>query len=102
MNNEALQAMFDEFGDRISCIIFDNKVPIFIGYPSSPIQHVSELKLKTIGGVDFVGVPVRPKDPKAIRDGAMFEAWHPTNFIQIIYAADENHPDYRMDPFGLG
>ena len=107
MTNAALQALFDECGDRISCIIFDNKVPIFFGYPSNKrggqsLKNVNELELKTYGGVDMVGVPMRPKSPADRDAGVMFTAWHPTEFVQIIYCSDENHPKALMDPFGLG
>ena len=101
-NNDALQAMIDEYGDRISCIIFDNKVPIFIGYPSSPIKHVSELELVNKGGTDLVGVPMYPKDPKAKREGVKFMLYHPTIFLQIVVVADEEHPDALVDPFMFG
>ena len=101
MTNAALQAIFDEMGDRISCIVFDNKVPVFIGYPSSPVKHVNELELKSFGGVDMVGVPTYP-DPKLRRDGAMFTYWHPTEFLQIVVASDEAHPKALMDPYTLG
>lgn len=102
MTNAALQAMFDEMGDRISCIIFDNKVPVFIGYKSSPINHVNELVLKTFGGVDMVGVPTYPNDPKQRESGGMFMLWHPTEFVQIICVADEDHPKMLIDPFSFG
>ena len=102
MDNATLQSMFDEMGDRISCIIFDNKVPIFIGYPSAHIKHVNELVLKTINDVDMVGVPMKPRDPKLAEDGAKFLVWHPTIFLQVIYVADEDHPKMLMDPFDLG
>ena len=100
-NNASVQAMIDEFGDRISCFIFDNKVPIFFGYSSS-LPSVHDLELRTMGDVEVIGVPMKPKDPVAARKGGMFMCYHPTSFLQVIYVADAEHPDLRMDPFGLG
>lgn len=102
MTNAALQAMFDEMGDRISCIIFDNKVPVFIGYKSSPVKHVDDLILRTFGGVDMVGVPTYPTDPKQKERNVMFTYWHPTTFVQVIVVSDEDHPNDLMDPYTLG
>jgi len=102
MNNAALQAFFDKFGNRISAIVFDNKNILYIGHPSAPVKTVDELILETIGGCDFVGVPVPPTDPKAREKGVMFTHYHPTSFIQAICTSDENHPDYLVDPFNFG
>ncbi len=99
MTNKALQAMITEFGDRICMIVFDNNNKIYIGYQSSPLQKASELTLATKGDVDFVGVPVIPKDPKLVRLGVTGVAWHPTECIQAVFVIDEKHAEYRLDPF---
>lgn len=101
MNNEGLQALIDEYGNRINIIIFDNDNKIFIGYKSSPIKDISELKLETKGGVDFVGVPLIPKDPKLQRKGMTGMAWHPTECVQSVITVDEGFEDYLWDPFDL-
>lgn len=101
-NNTSLKAVFDEFGPRISAIIFDNKNPVFIGHPSSPARTVDDLVLKTIGGIDLIGIPVYPADPKLRGEGVVFTYYHPTSFIQVVCTSDENHPNALVDPFSLG
>lgn len=99
MTNKALQALIDEYGDRICIIVFDNDNKIFLGYKSSPLQHATDLKLETKGDVDFVGVPVIPRDPKLSRLGVTGIAWHPTDCIQAVFTISEEHESYRLDPF---
>lgn len=101
MTNTALQAMIDEFGDHICIIVFDNDNKIFIGYKSSPIKSVSDLKLETKGGIDFIGVPFIPNDPKLVRLGVTGTVWHPTDCIQAVMTMDEGYEDYRLDPFSF-
>ena len=52
--------------------------------------------------VDMVGVPTYPNHPKQKADGGMFTYWHPTEFVQVISVADEDHPNMLMDPYTLG
>lgn len=101
-NNTSLKAVFDEFGPRISAIVFDNKSIIYLGHPSSPLKTVDDLELVTIGGIDLVGVPVYPTDPKFREQGVMFTYYHPTSFIQAICTSDEDHPNCLVDPFNFG
>ena len=64
MNNSQLQAMIDEFGDRIAIIQFDNQCKIYIGYEGSPVRSVEDLQFKTVGGFDMVGVPHKVMNPR--------------------------------------
>ena len=102
MNNESLQAFIDEFGDRMCIIIFDNNTKVFIGYKSSPAKSVSDLQLVNKGGVDFVGVPGIPNDPKLARKGVTYTVWRPTEIIQGIVTLDEGFDNYLVDPWDLG
>lgn len=101
-DNASLQAMFTQFGPRISALVFDNKVPVLIGHKSSPVKTVDDLELVTIGNVDLVGVPLYPNNPAAKEDGMMFKIYHPTCFLQMVITSDEDHPDYLYDPMMLG
>ena len=101
-DNTSLRAFFDEFGKRISAIVFDNKSIIYIGHKSSPVKTVDELELVTIGGVDLIGIPVTPTNPYSRESGAMFKYYHPTSFIQCICTVDADHEDYLVDPLNFG
>ena len=98
----ALEAFFNKFGARISCIIMDNNNKIFIGYPSSTVNTVDDLSIETIGGIDLLAVPKDPSDPKARADGVQFTIYHPLDCIQAIVVSDEDHPNNLVDPFDLG
>lgn len=99
MNNEGLQALIDEFGNRINIIFFDNNIKVYIGYQSSPIKDISELKLVQKGGVDFVGVPIIPGNPQLQRAGVTGMIWHPTECIQSVMTIDEGYEKYLLDPY---
>ena len=58
--------------------------------------------LKTIGGVDFVGAPRVPNDPKLQRLGMKGMVWHPTECIQGVVTVDEGYENYRIDPWDIG
>ena len=96
MTNAALQAMIDELGDRICIIVFDNNSKVYIGYPSSPIKSVTELKLKTFGDTDMVGIP------KKSNGGLTSTSWHATECIQVIASIDEGFENYLIDPMEIG
>lgn len=97
MNNSQLQAMIDEFGDRIAIIQFDNQCKIYIGYEGSPVRSVEDLQFKTVGGFDMVGVPHKVMNP---RDEGKLNAihWHCTHLIHQIVVMGEDCADYRLDP----
>lgn len=101
MTNEALQALFTEFGERISAIVLDNKHIIYIGHPHSAVNTVDDIVLETKGGVDMIGVPHNPSKPKEKEKGVQFMFWHPTEMVQCIIAVDEDHPNVLIDPFDL-
>lgn len=102
MNNQALQAMIDEFGERICIIVFDNESKVYIGYDSSTMKSVNDLKLRSIGGVDMVGIPKESSNPKLRREGVTSTSWHPTECIQCVCTLDEGFELYRLDPMEIG
>lgn len=102
MTNAALQAMIAELGERICIIVFDNNSKVYIGYPSSTIKSVNELKFATYDGVDMIGIPKRLRDPKVDRLGVTTTIWHATECIQAIATMDEGFEKYRMDPMEIG
>ena len=102
MNNQALQAMIDEFGEGLCIIVFDNDSKVYIGYESSTMKSVKDLKLRTIGGVDFVGIPKQSSNPKLQRAGVTSTTWHPTECIQGVCTLDEGFEKFRLDPMEIG
>ena len=102
MNNKALQALIDEFGERICIIVFDNESKVYIGYESSTMKSVNDLQLRTIGGVDMVGIPKHSANPKLQRAGVTSTSWHPTECIQCVCTLDEGFENYRIDPMEIG
>ena len=102
MTNAAMQAMIAELGERICVIIFDNNSKTYIGYPSSTIKSVNELKFKTFGGVDMIGIPKTVNNPKIQRLGVTTTTWHATECIQAVATMDEGFEKYRIDPMEIG
>lgn len=102
MTNAAMQAMINELGERICIIVFDNNSKVYIGYPSSTIQSVNELKFANYGGVDMIGIPKNVSDPKIARIGVTSTTWHTTACIQAIATLDEGYEKYRIDPMDIG
>lgn len=102
MTNSAMRAIIEEFGDRICMIIFDNNVKVYIGYPSSTLKNVNEIKFASFDGVDMIGIPKAIGDPKAERIGVTSTIWHPTGCIQMIATVDEGYEKFRIDPMTIG
>ena len=102
MTNEAMQALIAELGERICIIMFDNNSKVYIGYPSSTLKSVNDIKFKTFGGVDMIGIPKAVNDPKIGRLGATTTTWHITECIQSIATMDEGFEKYRVDPLSIG
>ena len=102
MTNEAVQALIAELGERICIIVFDNNSKVYIGYPSSTLKSVSELKFKTFGGVDMIGIPKAVNNPQISRLGVTTTTWHATECIQAIATMDEGFEIYRIDPLEIG
>lgn len=99
MNNEGMQGLIDEFGERIAIIIFDNDSKIYVGYPSSPCKSIKDIELRTIGGVDFLFAPYVPMNTKSARDGYRGKLCYATECVQMVIMAEENCPDFRPDVF---
>ena len=100
MTNEELQAMIDEFGDRIAIIFFDNSLKLMIGYPGQNPQHASDLILKTVCGTDFVGVRQKSTYTQDRADGVTYVNYHKTECIQYIAVMDEGISETRrIDPY---
>lgn len=102
MTNVAMQAMIAELGERICIIIFDNNSKVYIGYPSSTIKSVNELKFKTFGDVDMIGIPKVSNNPKLNRENVTSTSWHVTACIQSVATLDEGFEKYRLDPMEIG
>lgn len=102
MDNESLQAMIDEFGDRICYIMFQDRFMLFIGYKSSPLKHASDLQLRTFNGIDMVGVPKPAMNPADREKGVAGVHWHRTGAIDMVGVMDEGCEKYRLDPYELG
>lgn len=107
MTNEAFQSMIDEYGDRIFYINLNNEYKMYIGYESSHIISVKDLKLKNIGGVDMFGVPNVPPDAKLRNlskknnNEPVYYTWHCTEYIETIGVMEEKYNDYRPDPIAM-
>ena len=102
MTNAAMQEMIAEFGERLCIIIFDNNSKVYIGYPSSTIKSVNDLKFKTFAGVDMIGIPKESNNPKLNRLNVTSTSWHVTACIQSIATLDEGYENYRLDPMEIG
>ena len=102
MTNSAMQELITELGERICVIIFDNNSKVYIGYPSSTLKSVTELKFANYGGVDMIGIPKVVNNPKIARLGVSTTVWHPTACIQGIATMDEGFEKYRIDPMEIG
>lgn len=102
MTNEGLQAMFDEFGERICFIQFDNNIRFMVGYPSSPIKTINDIQLRTFNGVDMVGFPVYSINPQMRRMGANSVSWFLTGYLESIAVIDEGFEDLRIDALQQG
>ena len=100
MTNEALKAMIDEFGDRLCVIYFDNGLKLLIGYPGQTPQHASDLILKTINGIDLVGVRQQSTYTQDRADGVTYVNYHRTECIQYVAIMDEGISETRrIDPY---
>ena len=102
MTNAAVQAMIAEMGERICIIVFDNNSKAYIGYPSSNLHSVNDIKFANYGGVDMIGIPGNAGYAKPTRDGVTTTVWHATECIQAIATMDEGFEKYRIDPMNIG
>ena len=102
MNNAALQAMIEEFGDRIYFIMFNNRSMVPIGFKSSPLKSAKDLQFRTFGGVDFVGVPKHPANTADLEKGITGVHWHATALVELVGVMDEACEKYRLDPWEFG
>ena len=106
MTNQGLQALIDEFGERIRFIALDNGKKIYLNYErgvggvSDRVIRVSDLVLKSFGGVDMFGYK---RTEKHFGNGPTVEfmAWNVTQFIQQVIIVEENSEMYNPDPLSL-
>ena len=98
MNNQSLQAVLNELGDRVCFIIMDNDRRIRFGYKDAPLQSVSQIMYKTWGGEDFFGYSQPSTYSQDRQAGVTYTVWHRTDSIQQIASMDEGFKDYRIDP----
>ena len=103
MTNKGLQALIDEFGERIRFIALDNGKKIYLNYErglsEAPIK-VSDLVLKSFGGVDMFGYK-RVENHFGKSPNVEFMAWNVTQFIQQVLIVEENSEMYNPDPLSL-
>lgn len=100
MNNTGMQALIDQFGDRIYCINLDNTRFIRIGYrdrlDGTSSCTIKDISLETIGGVDYIVVN---KKSRAMGDREItYKVYHLTETVQWVGIMDEDSNDYRPDP----
>lgn len=100
MNNQALQALIDELGERLCIIIFDNVSRIYVDYPSKKLS-LSDIELVNKGGVDMIKVTRLPANERMVRNGVKYVLYYPTECVQCVVAVDEDHPNVRVDPFEI-
>lgn len=101
MDNKALKAFLDEFGERLCVITLDNNAKIYVEYAAgngTASVKVKDIKMQNIGGVDMFAVPSWPMNPREQAMGITHEVWHPTFTIQALVLIDEKHKDLRVDP----
>lgn len=115
MTNEALQAMIEAFGDRLTVIKFDNTSNLYLGYNTkvkktvkSGVDYdegrpifVKDLELVTIGGVDFLAVPHSYYN-SLVGKVVSFKTYHVTETIQKVFIMDEDSADFVIDPLIIG
>jgi len=106
MNNEAMQAMIDEYGQMIFMIVFDNSSRIHIGYPwnvkgdgGGGIDSIDNIKLETKGGCDFIGFELTPINPTLAREGVKYIRWYPTECIQSVCVQTGTDTKKMIDPW---
>lgn len=90
MTNAGLQAMIDEFGERIFCITLDNAHKVFFGVAARlPYEDltIDKIELKTFGDVDMFGVP--HTDHTWEGHVIPYTNWLVTGCIQAIHTTDE-------------
>lgn len=102
MTNDALKAFLAEFGERLCVITLDNNAKIYVEYQAgngTSSVKVSDIELRTIGGIDMFAVPSWPMNPKEQAMGIKHQVWHPTFTIQALVLIDEAHKHLRVDPY---
>ena len=104
MNNATLKAFFDKYGDRICWIGLNNGYRIYIGYKSSHIKSVNDIKLETVSGTDFYALPQIPealKDPEITNQPPVYTTYHLTELIETFCIMEEDYKGTRLDPYFL-
>jgi len=94
MDNAGMQALIDQFGDRIFTINLDNTRFIRLGYKDSP--KIEDITLETIGGVDYI--VVTNKTAAMGSKELHYKTYHLTETVQWVGIMDEDSNDYRIDP----
>lgn len=93
MTNQVLQAIIDEYGERICAIFIDNEHKLLFNYPNTP--KITDIELVNIGGVDMYKVPY---EGKSQRPPVKFSGLYLTSCIQQFIIIDEKDINYRVDP----
>jgi hypothetical protein len=96
MNNTALTAFIESFGNRVFCINLDNTRFIYVGYNGG--VKMDDISLETIGGVDYVAVS-RTDNSSGVE--IPYKIYHLTDSIQWIGIVEEGFEEYGIDPIKL-
>lgn len=98
MDNVSLQAIIDEYGDRLCAIQLDNTHTIWIGYRSENSVSLNQIELTTKGNADvFIVHYKRFMGDRVIEYSTLF----PTECIQGIVTMDDGYEKWRVDPISL-
>ena len=96
--NATMQAMIDQFGERICAICLNNGKKLYIGYTGQTSVQLSDISLETIGGCDLI--KVKRIDISSITP-VSFVDYITTEFIENVIVMDEKDKDYRVNPMHM-
>ena len=98
MSNADVQAMFDQYGERVCAISLNNGKLLYIGYRGKGSTLLSDISFETVGGCDMM--VVSKTDISSGRD-VRYKNYITTEFIESVVVMDEEFADYRVDPLLL-
>jgi hypothetical protein len=92
MTIEAIQGLFEKFGERIIAINLDNNACIFVNYPGGGVKF-ADIRFDNVGNTDFLVT----KQYDKTRGGLVpFETYVEVMHIQRVVVADK--PETWIDP----
>ena len=96
--NATMQAMVDQFGERICAICLNNNKKLYIGYTGKTSVQLSDISFETIGGCDMM--KVKRKDLSS-NTPISYVDYITTEFIENVLVMDEEYKDYRVMPMHM-